>query len=40
VIESGVAIVLADHMIRAAKIPRVLREERLNGRNRERKKRA
>jgi chorismate synthase len=40
VIESGVAIVLADHMIRAGKIPRVLREERLNGRNRERKKRA
>ena len=40
VIESGIAIVLADHMIRAGRIPRVLREESLNGKNQERKKRA
>jgi chorismate synthase len=39
VIESGVAIVLVDHMMRAGRIPRVLREERLNGKNQERKKR-
>ncbi len=39
VIESGVAIILADHMIRAGRIPRVLGEERLNGKDQERKSR-